>query len=185
MLATTAEDVPTQPEIPEAGVTIMPGVYTEDGWVDEFDETMPRGPVNPDWRDDVVNYAASRQYPGFIQAISNEANEKRFFRYREDVRRVIFLCQGPRTFKTNIDMVATYCATALCSDRAQDQVQSFLDKHRRLPMKRELFELLEDDYHAHCMRWDAESSDSSEEPSCHVLSDEAESAASWTPDYMS
>ena len=98
---------------------------------------------------------------------------------------MIFLCHCPRSFKTDLDMVATYCATALCSDRAQVQVQTFLDKHRRLPMKSELFEVLEDDYHAHCMRWDDESSDSSEEKSSLMMSEEAESAYSWTPDYLS
>jgi hypothetical protein len=121
----TAEEVPdlqSVPEIPAAGieheVTIMPGVYTEDGWLDEIDETMPRGPVDPMWRDNVVSFAASRQYRGFVGELSNEVNERRFFRYRNDVQRVIYLCRGPRTLKTNIEMVATYCATALCTDRA-------------------------------------------------------------------
>jgi hypothetical protein len=50
-------------------------------------------------------------------------------------------------------MIATYCAVGLCSGRAQMVMQQFLENNRRLPMKRELFYMLDEDvfalYNAH------------------------------------
>jgi hypothetical protein len=118
---------------------------------------------------------------GFL-SLSNEDNERRFFRYTSEVQLVISLCQGPRTFKSNIEMVATYCATALCKDRAQVQVQKFLDQHRRLPLKAELFSLLEDDVLTNNLHWSEESLGSSVDKSSDLMSEEIESG--WTTDYL-
>jgi hypothetical protein len=46
-------------------------------------------------------------------------------------------------FKTNIDMVATHCAVIMCEGRAQQVVTDFLERTRRLPLKKELFLLLD------------------------------------------
>jgi hypothetical protein len=65
--------------------------------------------------------------------------------YQIRVGQAIKLSQGPRTFKACKDMTATYCAVALCADRAQAVVGQFLDLNRRLPTMRELFYLLDQD----------------------------------------
>jgi hypothetical protein len=85
-------------------VTVMPGLYAEDGWEDV---EVPRGPVDPMWRDTVVAFAASRQDEGVISEQSFGENEQRLSRYKDRVQQAISLCQGPRVYKTNLDMVAT------------------------------------------------------------------------------
>ncbi len=66
-------------------------------------------------------------------------------RYEDDVKRAIFLCQGPRSGQDAIDFVASFCAVALCEGRAKAIVQQLVEKHGKLPMKRELFFRLKDD----------------------------------------
>jgi hypothetical protein len=46
-----------------ASPNIMPGLYAEDGW---DDMEVPLGPVNPMWRDTVVEFAHTRKYCGLI-----------------------------------------------------------------------------------------------------------------------
>jgi hypothetical protein len=89
-------------------VIVMPGLYAEDGWVDV---EVPRGPVDPMWRNTVVAFAVSRQYEGVEMAHCFAENEHRFILCKELVAHAISLCQGPRAFKTNIDMVAAVCGS--------------------------------------------------------------------------
>jgi hypothetical protein len=169
-------------------VTVMPGLYAEDGWEDV---EVPRGPVDPMWRDTVVAFAASRQYEGVVIECFGE-NEQRLSLYKDLVQQAISLCQGPRVYKTNLDMVATYCAVALCKGRAQFSVQQFLGLHRRLPLKKELLFLLEEDVFTTYSYFGEESSGSSLEVSSSLMSEELESPLrlndqqghTWIPDYI-
>jgi hypothetical protein len=144
------------------------------------------------WRDSVIAFAATRQYGGVFIEQRFEENEQRLSRHKASVQQAISLCQGPRVFKTNLDMVATYCAVALCKDRAQFTVQQFLGLHRRLPLKKELFFLLEDNVFTTNLHWLEESSDSSLEGSSDLMSEEMDSPLrlndqpghSWIPDYL-
>jgi hypothetical protein len=119
---------------------IVTGMYAGDEW-DVVE--VPRGPVNPLWRNNVIEYACTRLYEGV-----NVEHEYRLRLYQKRVQQAINLSQGPRTFKACIEMTATYCAVGLCSVRAQSIVRQFLDKNRRLPTKRELFYLLDEDVYA-------------------------------------
>jgi hypothetical protein len=106
---------------------------------------VARGPVDPLWRDNVVDYAGTRQYRGADVTLSYTENEAAIRQYQNRVAQAIKLSQGPRTFKACVDMTATYCAVALCAGRAQAVVGQFLDLNRRLPLMRELFFLLDED----------------------------------------
>jgi hypothetical protein len=64
---------------------------------------------------------------------------------------------------------------ALCTDRAQLTVQQFLDLNRRLPLKKELFFLLEEDVFTVYSFLGEESSGSSLEVSSSLMSEELES----------
>jgi hypothetical protein len=125
-----------------ADPTVMPGLYAEDGW---DDVEVPRGPVDPRWRNTVIAFAQSRRYEGVNCEQSFSDNETRLQRYKNLVQQAISLCQGRRLYKASLDMVASYFAIALCKGRAQLTVQQFLDKIMRLPLKRELFFLLDED----------------------------------------
>jgi hypothetical protein len=121
---------------------VCPGMYADDEW-DYVD--VARGPVDPLWRDNVVDYAGTRQYSGADVTLSYTENEAAIRQYQNRVAQAIKLSQGPRTFKACVDMTATYCAVALCAGRAQAVVGQFLDLNRRLPLMRELFYLLDED----------------------------------------
>jgi hypothetical protein len=113
---------------------------------EEWDDVeVARGPVDPLWRDNVVDYAGTRQYRGADVTLSYSENEAAIRQYQNRVAQAIKLSQGPRTFKACVDMTATYCAVALCAGRAQAVVGQFLDLNRRLPLMRELFFLLDED----------------------------------------
>jgi hypothetical protein len=125
-----------------ANPNIMPGLYADYGG---YDLEVPMGPVNPNWREAVMEFAQSRRYSGLSREQDSRGNEERLQRYKDRVDQAISLCQGPRSYQTNIDFVASYCAVALCEGRAQPIVQQVLEKNGRLPLKRELFFLLQDD----------------------------------------
>jgi hypothetical protein len=146
--AETAEtDVPAVPvyhlnPVALAYPNILPGLSAEDGW---DDMEVPLGPVNPMWRDIVIEFSRTRKYSGLICEQRYSGNEGRLQMYKDRVQQAITLYQGPRVYKTNIDMVATYSAVAMCEGRAQETVTQFLENNRRLPLKRELFFLLDED----------------------------------------
>jgi hypothetical protein len=124
---------------------IVTGMYAGDEW-DVVE--VPRGPVNPLWRNNVIEYAGTRLYEGVKVEQTYVENEYRLRLYQKRVQQAINQSQGPHTFKACIDMTATYCAVGLCSGRAQSIVGQFLDLNRRLPTKRELFYLLDEDVYA-------------------------------------
>jgi hypothetical protein len=124
---------------------IVTGMYADDEW-DVVE--VPHGPVNPLWRNTVIEFAVTRQYDVVKFEQSYVENEQRLRVYQRRVQQAINLSQGPRTFKACVDMAATYCAVGLCSGRAQAIAGQFLDKNRRLPTKRELFYLLDEDVYA-------------------------------------
>jgi hypothetical protein len=133
-----ATEVPALLDHTENAVALigqMTGLYADDGW-DTVE--VPRGPVDSEWRSTVIEFAQTRRYEGVISEQSFGDNEQRLHHYQRTVQQAISLCQGPRLFKACIDMTATYCAVALCSGRAQLVMKQFLDKNRRLPIKREL-----------------------------------------------
>ncbi len=72
-------------------------------------------------------------------------NEITLMRYKDDVKMAIFLCQGPRSGQAAVNFVASFCAVALCEGRAKTIVQQLVEKHGKLPLKRELFFKLQDD----------------------------------------
>jgi hypothetical protein len=98
--------------------------------------------------EELCEYALTRLYKGVNFAQSYVVNEHRLRLYQRRVQQAINLSNGPRTFKACIEMTATYCAVGLCSGRAQSIVGQFLDKNRRLPTKRELIYLLDEDVYA-------------------------------------
>jgi hypothetical protein len=121
---------------------VVTGMYADDEW--DYVE-VARGPVDPLWRHNALDYAGNRQYSGADVTLSYTENEAALRQYQLRVAQAIKLSQGPRTFKACIDMTATYCAVALCAGRAQAVVGQFLDLNRRLPLMRELFYLLDED----------------------------------------
>jgi hypothetical protein len=158
---------------------VVPGMYADDGW---DDMEVPRGPLDPRWRSTVIEFACTRKYEGVLYEQGFAENEQRLHHYQRMMQQAIFLCQGPRVFKACLDMTATYCAVALCSGRAQMVVQQFLEKKRRLPMKRELFYLLDDDIFS---IYNAQTS--SEEKSSSLGSEEMLSELpghAWIPSYV-
>jgi hypothetical protein len=124
---------------------IVTGMYADDQW-DVVE--VARGPVDPLWRNRVVDYACTRLYGGADVDKTYSENEVAIRQYQRRVGQAIKLSQGPRTFKACVEMTATYCAVGLCSGRAQAVVGQFLDLNRRLPTMRELFFLLDEDVYA-------------------------------------
>jgi hypothetical protein len=187
--------VTAAPAVPALDITVHPvvlinpdivtGMYADDGW-DVVE--VPRGPVDPMWRNTVIEFASTRQYEGVIFEQSFVHNEQRLRVYQRRVQQAINLSQGPRTFKACIGMTATYCAVGLCSGRAQTIVGQYLDKNRRLPTKRELFYLLDEDIYA---LYSAHPSSSEEtvasQESEELLSEEVSSDLPghiWIPSYV-
>jgi hypothetical protein len=132
-----------------AGSPVTPVVtgkmYADDMW-DHVD--VQRGAVDPLWRTRALDYALTRQYNGADVALSYRDNEIAIRQYQLRVEQAEKLSHGPRIFKACRNVTATYCAVALCAGRAQAVVGQFLDLNRRLPLKRELFYLLEQDVYA-------------------------------------
>jgi hypothetical protein len=158
---------------------VVPGMYADDGW---DDVEVPRGPVNPRWRSTVIEFAQTRRYKGVIYEQSFSDNEQRLHHYQKMMQQAIFLCHGPRVFKACLELTATYCAVALCSGRAQMVVQHSLEKNRRLPLKRELFYLLDEDVLSIYI-----AQTSSEEKSSSLGSEEMLSELpghAWIPSYV-
>jgi hypothetical protein len=155
---------------------------------DEWDVVeVARGPVDPLWRNIVMEYACTRLYDGADGAKSYPENEFALRLYQRRVNQAIKLSQGPRTFKACIDMTATYCAVCLCSGRAQAVVGQFLDLNRRLPTMRELFYLLDEDVYA---LFDAHVSTSNETVTSQESVDPLDEVSSalpghrWIPPYV-
>jgi hypothetical protein len=123
---------------------MMSGLYADYGGYD-LEMPVSIGPVNPKWRDIVIEFAKTRKYNGFSRDEHPRGNEVSLIRYEDDVKRAIFLCQGPRSGQDAVDFVASFCAVALCEGRAKAIVQQLVERHGKLPLKRELFFRLKDD----------------------------------------
>jgi hypothetical protein len=127
-----------------AYANIMPGLYADYGGYD-LELPIAIGPVNPMWREAAMTFAQSRRDSGFSREQDPRGNEERLQRYKDNVKMAISLCQGPRTVLTHVDFLASFCAVALCEGRAKLIVKQMVEKNGKLPLKRELFFLLQDD----------------------------------------
>ena len=92
-----------------------------------------------------MELAKKRKENGFSSDEHPRGNDGSLRRYEDDVKRAIFLCQGPRSGQDAVDFVASFCAVALCESRAKAIVQQLVERHGKLPLKRELFSRLKDD----------------------------------------
>jgi hypothetical protein len=114
---------------------VIPVFHEED--MHDSNVEVPRGPVNRDWLNVVIAYSHGRKYDGLSilpQALDKETRLQQY-KYREEM--AIRLCQGPRVYKTNRDMVGTQCAVLMCEGSAKQVVIDFSERRGRLPPKRE------------------------------------------------
>jgi hypothetical protein len=140
---TSREDVlAVEAEVPALNTTpVIPEFHEEDMY--DSDMEVPRGPVNHDWLNVVIAYSHGRKYDGL--SILPQALDKvsRLQQYKYRVEMATRLCQGPRVFETNKDMVATQCAVHLCEGNTKQVVIEFSVGRGRFPLKKEKFSLLD------------------------------------------
>jgi hypothetical protein len=103
---------------------------------------VPRPFVNRNWLNVVIAYSHGRKYDGLSILPQALDKETRLQQYKYRVKMAIRLCQGPRVCKTNREVVGTQCEVLLCEGSAKQVVIDFSERRGRLPLKLELFALL-------------------------------------------
>jgi lactam utilization protein B len=92
----------------------------------------------------VVAYAKDRKYDGISIIPKALDQETRLQHFKFHVATAIRLCQGPRLYKANIEMVESQCAILMCEGSAHQVVIDFAQEHGRIPLKSDLFALLDE-----------------------------------------